>query len=223
MNLDEVAPVIDVHPPHEPIHGWRDFFIHLTTITIGLLIALSLEGCVEWQHHRHLVHEAEASLHAEIQSNESGLAGVIADVHNQQSILKQDVVVLDQMIKDPMAKTHQHMSVNFHLVGFDDVSWKTAQTTGALSYMPYDRAQEYGAIYGLQDDFDVAQKQAVRDAIVSIGPFVNADPTDPVAAAKQNQSIKEHLEVLQGQLILVESLVTGLDSEYKKFLAAHPD
>src|ERR1700733_10244279 len=175
MNLDEVSPVIDVHPPHEPIHGWRDFFIHLTTITIGLLIALSLEGCVEWQHHRHLVHEAEASLRTEIQNNESGLANVLADVHNQQAILKQDVVVLDQMIKDPTSKTHQKMSVNFHLVGFDDVSWKTAQTTGALSYMPYTRAQEYAAIYGLQDDFDVAQKQAVRDAVVSIGPFANAD------------------------------------------------
>jgi len=222
MNLDEVAPVIDVHPPHEPIHGWRDFFLHLTTITIGLLIALSLEGCVEWQHHRHLVHEAEASLHNEIQSNESGLAGVIADVHNQQSVLKHDVVVLDQMIKDPMSKTGQHMSVNFHLVGFDDVSWKTAQSTGALSYMPYARAQEYAALYSLQDDLDVAQKQAVRDAIVSIGPFLNADVTDPAAASRQDQSIKERIEVLQGQLVLVESLVTGLDTEYKKFLAVHP-
>ena len=127
------------------------------------------------------------------------------------------------MIKDPEAKTHQHMSVNFHLVGFDDVSWKTAQTTGALSYMPYSRAQEYAALYGLQDDFDVAQKQAVRDAIVSIGPFLNEDVTDPAAASRQYQSIKERLEVLQGQLVLVESLVTGLDAEYKKFLAAHPN
>lgn len=223
MNLEEVSPVIDVHPPHEPIHGWRDFFLHLTTITIGLLIALSLEGCVEWQHHRHLVHEAEASLHTEIESNESGLANVLADVRNQQTILKHDVVVLDQMIKDPKTKIQEHMSVNFHLVGFDDVSWKTAQNTGALSYMPYARAQEYAALYALQDDLDSAQKQAARDAIVSIGPFLNEDVIDPAAAAKQYQSIKEHLEVLQGQLVLVESLVIGLDAEYKKLLAAHPN
>ena len=74
MNLDEVPPVIDVHPPHQPIHGWRDFFLHLATISIGLLIALSLEGLVEWQHHRHLVHEAQASLYGEIKTNESRLA-----------------------------------------------------------------------------------------------------------------------------------------------------
>jgi hypothetical protein len=34
--------------------------------------------------------------------------------------------------------------------------------------------------------------------------------------------MKEHIEVVQGQLILIENLVTGLDTIYKKFLAAHP-
>jgi hypothetical protein len=31
---------------------------------------------VEWRHHRHLVHEAEASLQREIESNAKGLEGV---------------------------------------------------------------------------------------------------------------------------------------------------
>lgn len=35
---------MEVHPPHEPIHSWRDFLLHLLTITIGLLIALGLEA-----------------------------------------------------------------------------------------------------------------------------------------------------------------------------------
>jgi hypothetical protein len=215
--------VIDVHPPHEPIHGWRDFFIHLATITIGLLIALSLEGCVEWQHHRHLVHEAESGLRTEIASNESKLESVLADVHKQQNILKQDVIVLDQMIKDPKARANQQLSMSYRLVGFDDVSWKTAQNTGSLAYMPYSRAQEYAGIYDLQDELNAAQKQGVRDAILGIGLFLNAELTDPAAATAQNQTRKQRIEVVQGQLLLVESLVTGLDAEYKKFLAAHPE
>jgi hypothetical protein len=223
MNLEGISPVIDVHPPHEPIHGWRDFFLHLATITIGLLIALSLEGCVEWQHHRHLVHEAEASLRAEIQSNESALKSILDDVHKQQSVLKEDIAILDQMINDPKANTHQQMSITYRLVGFDDVSWKTAQNTGALAYMPYARAREYAGIYSLQDDLDAAQKQGVRDAILGIGLFLNADATDPAAAKAQNQTRRERIEVVQGQLLLVESLVTGLDAEYKKFLASHPE
>jgi hypothetical protein len=222
MNLDEVAPVIDVHPPHEPIHGWRDFFIHLATITIGLLIALSLEGCVEWQHHRHLVHEAEMSLRDEIKTNESRLASVLSDVHKQQNTLKQDVVVLDQRIKDPATKNHQEMSISFRIVGFDNVSWKTAQNTGALAYMPYDRAQEYAEIYDLQDDLDAAQKQGARDAILSIGLFADEDASNPNGSVVENQARKQHIQVVQGQLLFIESLVTGLDAEYKKFLMAHP-
>jgi hypothetical protein len=178
---------------------------------------------VEWQHHRHLVHEAEASLYAEIKSNESGLADVLSDVRKQQATLKQDVVVLDQLIKDPKANTHQKMSIAFRIVGFDSVSWKTAQNTGALAYMPYARAQEYAGIYDLQDELEVAQRQGARDALLGVGSFLNADVTEPAAAAAQNQRRKQQIEVVQGQLLLVESLVTGLDAEYKKFLAAHPE
>jgi hypothetical protein len=167
MNLDEVSPVIDVHPPHEPIHGWRDVLLHLATITIGLLIALSLEGCVEWQHHRHLVHEAEAGLHTEITSNEGRLASVLGDVRKQQTTLKQDVVVLDQMIKDHKTKTDQRLSIDFRIVGFDSVSWKTAQNTGALAYMPYARAQEYAEIYDLQDDLMPLRSKA-RETLFSV-------------------------------------------------------
>jgi hypothetical protein len=222
VNTEEVLPVIDVHPPNEPIHGWRDFFLHLTTITIGLLIALGLEGCVEWQHHRHLVHEAEVSLHSEIQANANDLGKVQADVHRRQTELNNDVVVLKKLIKDPTLKD-QHMSVNFRIVGFDSVSWKTAQSTGALSYMPYSKAEEYSTIYNLQDEFDVAQKQAARDAILSIGPFLNEDPGDPPATPAQLEVTRQHIEVLQAQLILVDSLVTALNTGYKNFLTAHPN
>src|ERR1700729_1381591 len=111
MNLEEVPPVIDVHPPHEPIHGWRDFFIHLATITIGLLIALSLEGCVEWQHHRHLVHEAEASLHREIEGNSKNVQATLDDVHKQQVALAQDIVVLKKIIANPKVVNKDEMSI----------------------------------------------------------------------------------------------------------------
>jgi hypothetical protein len=51
-------PMLDVHAPHETIHTWKDFLIHLTTIVIGLLIAVGLEQTVEYFHHRHQVAES---------------------------------------------------------------------------------------------------------------------------------------------------------------------
>ena len=42
--------MLDVHVPEHGIHRFRDFFLHLFTITIGLLIALGLEASVEALH-----------------------------------------------------------------------------------------------------------------------------------------------------------------------------
>lgn len=214
--------MLDVHPPHEPLYGWRDFFIHLATITIGLLIALSLEGCVEWQHHRHLVHEAEASLQHEIRSNAQNLPGVLDDLHKQQKALSQDIVVLKKIIANPKVQNHDEMSISFRMSGFDTVSWKTAQSTGALSYMPYDLAQEYSDIYSMQELVSDAEKQAARDTIVTAGAFIGSKPGDPNPSAEEAVLIKQHIEVLGGQLFLLDSLIKGLDTQYKKFMAAHP-
>jgi hypothetical protein len=223
MNLDEVAPVIDVHPPNEPIHGWRDFFIHLTTITIGLLIALSLEGCVEWRHHRHLAHEAETSLHAEIRQNSQAVQKYLVVVHKQQEALVKDVVILKHIIKNQKAPDASKIALEFNITSLDNVSWKTAQSTGALSYIPYELAQEYGDLYTTQDELEVAEQQAARDLIISVGPFINSGKDDPDPTGGQAESTKQKVEVLQGQLILVNSLAETLDGQYKKFLAAHPD
>ncbi len=218
---DEVPPVLDVHPPHESIHGWRDFLLHLFTITIGLLIALSLEGLVEWQHHRHLVHEAEASLHAEIQNNAKDMPETLAGVHKEQADLKQDVVVIKYLIKNHKMPDKASMTIDFRIHSFEDVSWKTAQTTTALSYMPYIRAQEYADIYSLQDELFNSEQQAVRDTILSLAPFMNDSKDDPDPTVEQAEALKQKIEILQGQLSLVDNFMTGLDKEYKKFLAAH--
>jgi hypothetical protein len=53
----EPAPVLDVHPPPHAASTWRDFFIHIATIVIGLLIAVGLEQTVESLHHRHQLRE----------------------------------------------------------------------------------------------------------------------------------------------------------------------
>ena len=50
--------MLDVHPPHNPTHTWRDFFIHIATIVIGLLIAIGLEQLVERIHHSNQAREA---------------------------------------------------------------------------------------------------------------------------------------------------------------------
>jgi hypothetical protein len=215
--------VIEVHPPSEPVHGWRDFLIHLATITIGLLIALSLEGCVEFWHHRNLVHEAEASMQIEIEANARELQRALDDVRKEQDFLKQDIAVMKKIIANPKVPNHEEMMVNFRIRSFADVSWKTAQSTGALSYMPYERAEKYAKIYSAQNEIAEAEHQAVRDTVLSVAPFLNWKKGDVNPGGEEAVKIVDRFEVLQGQLAFLEDQMKRLDGEYKNFLAAHPE
>ena len=95
---------MDVHAPHEPIHTWRDFFLHLATITIGLLIALGLEGLVEAAHHHHLLHQAEMNLRAEMSSNRQTLAGDEKQLDGTEQQIESNLSLLTAV------KTHQPTS-----------------------------------------------------------------------------------------------------------------
>src|ERR1700728_554717 len=56
---------MDVDPPESGIHSWRDFFVHMGTIVLGLLIAIGLEQSVEKLHHLDERHQLEADLRDE--------------------------------------------------------------------------------------------------------------------------------------------------------------
>ena len=49
--------MIDIHPPHHAATTRRDFFIHLSTVVLGILIAIGLEQTVEYFHRRQQLHE----------------------------------------------------------------------------------------------------------------------------------------------------------------------
>ena len=139
---------MDVHAPHEPIHTWKDFLLHLATITIGLLIALGLEGLVEAAHHRHLLHQAETNLRAEISSNRQTLAGDEKQLDGTEQEIESDLRLLSTV------KTHQpssgQLAAGWEWNSMDSAAWDTARDTGAIALMPYEYAQGYSGIYGQQ-------------------------------------------------------------------------
>jgi hypothetical protein len=40
LTEEHPKPMREVHPPHEAVHTWRGFLLHIATIVIGLLIAV---------------------------------------------------------------------------------------------------------------------------------------------------------------------------------------
>lgn len=214
--------MLDVHPPHEPVLNWRDFLIHLFTITIGLLIAVGIEGCVEWREHQHLAHEAVASMTDEIRSNAKGLQGVLDTVHKEQAALKDGVAFLQQ-VEQSGKLPHGTLGVHFQITDLDEVSWRTAQSTGALAYMPYAQAQELSNIYITQEELRKSEDQAAQDAILSLSSIVFLKDNAAFMNKGDAKAMIDHLGVLDGQLLLVDSVARSLDETYKKYLAAHPD
>jgi hypothetical protein len=63
------TPMLEVHAPHLSIHTWKDFLIHIATITIGLLIAVGLEQSVEAFHHRHQREQLEDQMRDVFETN----------------------------------------------------------------------------------------------------------------------------------------------------------
>jgi len=211
--------VIDIHVPHGTQLGVKDFFLHLFIITLGLLIALSLERWVEQVHHRHLAREAEAGLRAEITNNEHELVRQRQQINDGQKLMGADLKVLAEMRSHPHAKRGP-LNLMFSLGSFDDISWKTAQTTGAIAYMPYKDAQSFSDIYAFQDVY-------LRSVLLDLEDLGNADslfishPDGWVPSTAQIDIETERIGKVEYNLITLSSLANNLDNTYKKFDAEH--
>ena len=212
--------MLDVHAPHEKMHGFRDFLLHLITITIGLLIALGLEGCMEWQHHRHLVHEAEAGLSGEIAQNSRIVGSLRQQIKDQQKQLDDDLAALALVRVHPAAATHQQLSFGFNMRSFDDVAWRTAQTTGAFTYMPYDDANTYSNIYDIQSHVFDAEQQVVND-VMRAASFPSTQSANWQPSPTQIDELTDRIGMLRMRLLLLNSFVDSLDKAYQKYESAH--
>jgi hypothetical protein len=106
--------MLDVHALGK-IHGFKDFLLHIITIPIGLLIALALEGAVEWRHHRSLVHEAESGLRGEIARNSATLAGIRQEIRNEQTALDDDLSTLRDLRAQPDDAAHKSLQFGFRI------------------------------------------------------------------------------------------------------------
>jgi hypothetical protein len=74
--------MLDVHPAPHAAHSWREFFIHIATIVLGLCIAVGLEQTVEYFHHRHQLHSLQEALQKSGEANADYMKDNIAMVQS---------------------------------------------------------------------------------------------------------------------------------------------
>ena len=152
---------MDIHPPYGPIHSFKDFFLHLLTVILGILIALSLEGLIEWRHHRSLAEEARSNLTVEIRENRQLLAGGLAAAPDAEQRLKATIETIEAYRKNHRDDRTSKLDWSFGLFPLSATAWSTAASTGALGYMDYSEVKAYTRAYVLQEEFLTMQQSTL--------------------------------------------------------------
>jgi len=206
--------MLDVHAPHKPLRGISEILIHLITITLGLLIATQIEGCMEWRSHVHLAAEARDSLRSEIQHNLEDMRGAQPVLKAWRNEVDHDLEAMQRIQDRPNDPTAQKASItlNFHAMGLRDTAWKTSQDTGALAYMPYAEAERYAEIYQDQSRFLDMEQKPEEDVAVMLG-LINrfhwndkSKITEEQASEMAGKLGEMKLHLITGDLLLQETI-----------------
>lgn len=209
--------MLDVHAPEHKIHNVRDFFIHLMTITIGLLIALGLEASVEAMHHRHQRQEADATIREEIRQNRDDLVKAQADIKVE---IKNMVSVLDfvEARSKGQPVSGAGLTLNFHEGPLQDAAWRTASSTGVVSYMDYAQVEKYAVAYKVQDQFEAMQQQTL-DEYLQLDSYIvkgfNPDAYSGDDAKTALPDVRRALAHLGGMMDISRGTLQAYDSALK--------
>jgi len=141
--------MIDIHPPHKSDHTWKDFFIHIGTIAVGLLLAIGLEQTVEYFHHRDQVAQLTEQMRAEAQSNLPLIRDSVARLKVQATYIRslEDALLAGKRSGDsvdvhgvpPNAGSALYLSPS-------RATWSAAQSAGLAALLPADQAKLFARL-----------------------------------------------------------------------------
>jgi hypothetical protein len=178
--------MLDVHPAHHAASTWRDFFIHIITIVIGLLIAIGLEQTVERIHQHYELRETREALEQERKANEKDWASNESDWRTVFVELKNNLTVLEYIRQHPgvpQTALPGELKWDQGPLGWKHAVWDAAQQKGVVQRMPLEEANAYQRYYS---HMTLMSQQSLEtwDAINDAARFDLLDP-DPTHLSPQ--------------------------------------
>jgi hypothetical protein len=207
---------LDIHPVHGSIRSVKDFFLHLLTITVGILIALSLEATVEWFHYRHLVHEAETNLASEIRANQDELTKTVAGLRITDQQLRRFIALVHALESDRSTTIHD-LAFNWTVASLHTTSWNTASATGAIAHMDYDEVQRYTRVYVLQQQYVSLQERAFASANAVVGLTTLLDKDAKKISESELENAERTLGLALANTSAEQDIAAALIAEYRQF------
>jgi len=209
---------LEIHAPEKPILTIKEAIVHLSIVTAGILIALSLEALVEYVHHRTVVREAREIMKAEIETNQKDLGQTMDRIALQKDGLSKGIKIFSAMAKGEKPKIEGlRWMLNYRTAELHAAGHSTAELMGAFAYMDYREVSRYAGVYDSQDRFLRAQSAALGDGISA---FAWTEQRDiPSAAPADLVVFVERLRQTLAAMTLAGQFGASLEKDYARFLA----
>ena len=174
--------MLDVHAPHEVLHTWKGFFVHIATIVVGLFIAVALEQSVEAINR----HNEVAALRDDLRQESRQ---ILADAKNSEAAHLYEIRWLTTRIAQTQLAVREHHPIGPR--GTNDMPsyaspdipiWRSAKAGGRAALLTKGEVNAYAEIEYVQahlEEMEVAKntaRQAVKSFNREFSPLPNGDP-----------------------------------------------
>jgi hypothetical protein len=159
----EHETMLEVHPAHHAASSWKEFFIHIATIVLGLLIAVGLEQAVEYFRHRREVAEVRQELRGERETNKNSFTSETTHWRWETAELENNLMVLAYLQKHPGTPDEKLPGslVWFHAsTSPSQAVWDAAKNSGVTSFMNREEVEQYEDTYNQLKRIDDARSLA---------------------------------------------------------------
>lgn len=209
---------MEIHPPGH-IGSWKEFFRELLTVTIGILIALSLEGLLEWKHHRELAREARSNILIEIRNNRRELAKQQQELGRMQQEAQHLVAAVHQLESNRNSPPAL-LQLTWTLAELHSTSWDAATRTGTIAYMPYSEVQRYTVVYDLQRSFTALEDHAFANALEVEGLTTLTQRKQESLSAQELSDAERRIGTALASINAMQSIAGPLRENYDKILTS---
>jgi hypothetical protein len=190
---------MDIHAPIGPTRSFKDFAIHILIVTIGILIALGLEGIRESVHEHNSIVETRRTFRDELGSDRKNLIRETANLQEKSAQLDSVLRDFPELVKNPdqLQKRVDNLEPGFYT--FRGTAWGAASASGILAHMNPEEANRFAEAYFGIELYQPISRQAVLDW-TAVKSFFDSrrtfTPQDAIDGEQRLRTLQSDLEIM---------------------------
>ena len=210
---------MDIHPPMGRIESFKDGAKHVLIVTIGILIALCLEGVREsWREHV-AVREVRERFRAELMLDQNHLNLDQANEHQVDVQLAQILSEMPQLAKNPAELEARVRAIHPSFYFISTSAWDSAVTSGALTHMNREELARYVDTYEGLEYYSQASRVRLQEW-VAIETYFESHHAYTVADEAEGE---QRLRALQMGFSVMESVAGQTSPDLASVLNGNRD